>query len=125
MVLEERVVDIASNNVGGGGIGDRRIERFGCLAEGRIQDLPAAIPGWIGIVAAACQGKRNGNRLDQCEPHGCQLTSAGQTWPFVRNRAGRPAPSAVEREWPLRWVRCPSRDGRVERGGRPHRPAHG
>jgi hypothetical protein len=53
VVFEQRVVDITGDDVLGGSVGHRGIERLGRLVERGIEHLPAEVAVRIGAVGAA------------------------------------------------------------------------
>jgi hypothetical protein len=62
VVLEQRVVDVAGDDVLFGTVGDRRVECLGRLGEGGVEHLLAPVGVRIGIVGAAGDGQAVGKR---------------------------------------------------------------
>ena len=69
VVFEQRVVDVADDDVLFGAVGDRRVERFGHCRVGRIEDLLVPVGVGIGIVAAADDGQEARKRNK--DPESC------------------------------------------------------
>ena len=97
VVLEQRVEDIADDDVLRRGVGDRRIERLGRLRERGVDNPLAAVRVGIGIVGAAAQGQERtrehcAKAHNECQPHGSHLTSQAAYMP----PATRPINSATQ-----------------------------
>ncbi len=62
VVFEQRVVDVAGDDVLVGAVGDRRVECLGRLGEGGVEHLLVPVGVGIGIVGAAGKRQATGKR---------------------------------------------------------------
>ena len=99
VILEQRVVDVAGDDVLGRGVGHGRIERLGRLVEGGIEHLLVPVGFRVGVVGAAERRQASCQRREHSHPcrrnhHATRTLQAfGAACDCLGARSGRVGPA--------------------------------